>query len=637
MKHLLKRIDYLAILRIVAIYAFASALWIYLSDHVVGFLIRDTATIIRISVFKGFLFIILTSFLLYKLIARYILGAKQADLALLQSENRLNKAQEIAHLGSWELDVVSNTLTWSDEVYRILGLQPQGFIATYEAFLEAVHPDDRQAVHSSYAESLREGRDTYEIEHRVVRKLTGEIRYVHEKCEHVRNGSGKIIRSVGMIQDITERKGHEDQLLYLANYDILTALPNRNLLNDRFNQAITIEKRHLHRFLAIMLMDLDNFKVVNDTQGHTAGDLLLQEVASRILAAVKNSDTVARLGGDEFVVLPINASTGQDVARIAEQIISALSRPFLIDGREIFLTVSIGIVNYPNDGNSLDVLLKHADVAMYHAKHVGKNNYQFFTDEINNKIHERLAIETQLRRALEREEFILHYQPQIELKTGQLVGVEALLRWQSEDLPNNFVQILEETGLIIAVGEWVLMTACRQLSKWRHAGHDLHLSINISARQFHTINIAERIINIVQNCGCAPGQICLELTESIIMKDSEEIIQKLELLREMGFSLAIDDFGTGFSSLNYLKRMPISELKIDRTFIATLPSSLKDAAIVSTIIQLAYQLNMKVVAEGVETEEQLHFLSENSCHEGQGYFFSKPLPPDEIDLFLTRR
>ena len=455
----------------------------------------------------------------------------------------------------------------------------------------------------------------------------------------LRNDKGDIVSLLGITSNITERKRQEEQLLYLANYDILTGLPNRNLLTDRFQQAAAIETRH-HTFLAVMLMDLDNFKFVNDTMGHAVGDVLLKEVASRIQAAVRTSDTVARLGGDEFVLVPVNISSSQDVAKVAEQIISALSTPFSINGREIFLTVSIGIANYPQDGDSLDVLLKHADIAMYHAKHLGKNNYQFFTEEINKRIHDRLSTETLLRKALERKEFLLHYQPVIELKTGRVVGMEALLRWQPEGEklipPNNFILLLEETGLIIPVGEWVLRTACRQLNTWRQDGHDLHLSVNISARQFHTANIAEHISEIVQHCGCTPRQICLELTESIIMNDSEETIQKLDLLRSMGFSLAIDDFGTGFSSLNYLKRLPMSELKIDRTFIASLPANSKDAAIVNTIIQMANHLKMKVVAEGVETEEQLHFLSDNGCHEVQGYYFSKPLPPDEFDVSQLR-
>jgi diguanylate cyclase (GGDEF)-like protein/PAS domain S-box-containing protein len=511
-----------------------------------------------------------------------------------------------------------------------------------ESFDEVKGKSAYQIIDPEYAEDFR--KLTAEVFQGKVGSLVfkmngikGRPLWLDTHAAPLKNDKGEIVSLLGITRNITERKEHEEQLLYLANYDILTGLPNRNLLNDRFRQAVALENRH-HTFLAIMLMDLDNFKFVNDTLGHAIGDLLLREIAGRVRSAVRTTDTVARLGGDEFVVIPVNVTSSQEVVRVAGQIISALSRPFSIEGREIFLTVSIGIVTYPQDGDTLDILLKHADVAMYHAKHLGKNNFQFFTEEINARIHNRLAMETRLRRALEREQFLLYYQPLVDVKTGRIVGMEALIRWQPESgeiiCPDEFILLLEETGLIIPVGEWVLRTACRQLKAWQEAGHDLNLSVNISARQFYAANSAERIIKIVRGSGCLPAKIRLEVTESIIMKDSEEIIRKLELLRKTGFSLAIDDFGTGFSSLSYLKRLPITELKIDRTFIASLPGSRRDAAIVTTIIQMADQLNMKVVAEGVETAEQLQFLSENACHEVQGYYFSRPCPADEVPLSL---
>ena len=449
----------------------------------------------------------------------------------------------------------------------------------------------------------------------------------------LRDDSGEIVSLLGITRNITKRKKYEEQLLYQANYDTLTGLPNRNLLNDLFIQSIAVKDRD-SSFLALMLMDLDNFKFVNDTLGHPAGDLLLIDVAKRIQTVVRKGDTVARLGGDEFVVVPGNVAGSREVARVAEQILAALSEPFSVEGREVYLTASIGIVVYPHDGDSLDILLKHADVAMYHAKHLRKNNFQFFTAEINSRIHERLAKESKLRRALEKKEFLLYYQPLIELRTRRVLGMEALLRWQPAGgellLPEKFIPLLEETGLIIPIGEWVLINACQQLNEWRQAGHDIRLSVNISARQFHSINIVERISKIVRQSGCLPSQICLELTESVIMEDSEGNIKKLMHLREMGFSLSIDDFGTGFSSLNYLKRLPISEIKIDRTFVKGLPSNVSDTAIVNTIIHMANYLGMNVVAEGIETEEQMLFLSNNACDIGQGYFFSEPLLPNEL-------
>lgn len=463
--------------------------------------------------------------------------------------------------------------------------------------------------------------------------VKGRPLWLHTLAVPLRDDSGEIVSLLGITRNITERKKYEEQLLYQANYDILTGLPNRNLLNDRFTRAAA-DKERSQSFVPLMLMDLDNFKFVNDTLGHPAGDLLLVEVARRIRGVVTKGDTVARLGGDEFVVVPGNAVDSQDVVTAAEQILAAFSGPFFIEGREIFLTVSIGIVVYPQDGDTLDQLLQHADAAMYHAKHRGKNNFQFFTTEIDSRIRERLAMESRLRRALDKNEFHLHYQPLIDLRTKRVAGMEVLLRWQPAGdallLPDKFIPLLEETGLIIPVGEWVLGKACRQLNEWHHAGRDVRFSVNISARQFHAPDIVERISGIVRRNGCLPSQICLELTESAIMEDCEANIDKLARLKEMGFSLSIDDFGTGFSSLNYLKRLPITEIKIDRTFVKGLPENSNDAAIVNTIIHMANYLGLNVVAEGIETEEQARFLAINGCDKGQGYYFSVPLPPDEL-------
>ena len=441
-------------------------------------------------------------------------------------------------------------------------------------------------------------------------------------------------------RNITERKKYEEQLIYQANYDTLTGLPNRNHLNELFNQAISDRKRKKN-IAALLLIDVDNFKLVNDTFGHAAGDVLLQEVANRLRGTLRDIDMVARWGGDEFVVIPGNLSKNKDVASVAELILSVLSQPFSVDEREIFLSASIGIVIYPEDGDSLDILLKHADVAMYNAKHLGKNNYKFFTAELVKRIHERLAMETRLRRALERNEYTLLYQPLLDVKTGRVVGMEALLRWQPEGqemiLPDTFISLLEETGLIIPVGEWVLRNSCRQLKEWCQSGHNLRLSVNISARQFHASNIVKRLISIVHDSGCTPDQICLELTESIIMQDAKETIKKLEFLTKVGFSLAIDDFGMGFSSLNYLKRLPISELKIDKSFISGLPASMDDAAIVNTIIAMANNLRLSVIAEGIETKEQLCFLSQTDCNIVQGFYLGKPAYPGQLDLMLANQ
>jgi diguanylate cyclase (GGDEF)-like protein/PAS domain S-box-containing protein len=444
---------------------------------------------------------------------------------------------------------------------------------------------------------------------------------------------------VGSILDITERKQFEQQLMYQANHDSLTGLPNRNLLNDRLSQALAYENRH-RELLAVMLIDLDNFKVVNDTLGHSSGDVLLLEVAKRFRRCVRQYDTVARLGGDEFVILMTDVENIQNFARIADKILAAFSEPFSIACHEVFVTASIGMATYPADGVTAEALLKNADTAMYHVKEQGKNGYQFFAEEMNLKVQERLTTETRLRKALERQEFFLLYQPRVDVASGRIAGVEALLRWQPEDgeviMPNDFIPLLEETGLIVAVGEWVLKAVCSQGKAWQTAGlPPLIISVNVSARQFHQQNLSQKVGEILQETGFPPQYLEIELTESIIIQDVEDTILKLDRLKKMGVRLSIDDFGTGYSSLCYLKRFPIDILKIDRSFVNGLTTDPDDATIVSTIIAMAHNLNMNVVAEGVENRKQLQFIDRHGCKEVQGFLFSRPIAPDSIaEMFL---
>jgi len=447
---------------------------------------------------------------------------------------------------------------------------------------------------------------------------------------------------VGSILDITDRKRFEEQLMYQANHDSLTGLPNRNLLNDRLNHALAYEDRH-KELLAVMLIDLDNFKVINDTMGHSSGDLLLLEVAKRLQSCVRQYDTVARLGGDEFVLLLTDVEHIQSLAKISDKILSLFKESFLVAGHEIFVTTSIGIATFPADGVTADALLKNADTAMYHAKQLGRNGYQFFAEEMNLKVHERLSMETRLRRALERCEFLLLYQPRVDVASGAITGAEALLRWQPEGeevvMPNDFIPLLEETGLIVQVGEWVMRQVCLQGVEWLAAGvPPLIISVNVSARQFHQKNLPEKIEEILRETGFPAELLEIELTESIIIQDVEETILKLDRLKEMGVRLSIDDFGTGYSSLSYLKRFPIDILKIDRSFVKGLTTDPDDATIVSTIIAMAHNLKMNVVAEGVENGKQLQFVDQQGCEEVQGFFFSQPIAPESItDLILSRK
>lgn len=462
--------------------------------------------------------------------------------------------------------------------------------------------------------------------------------YFHTVKFPLHDARGSVEAVGGILVDITERKRFEEQLLYQATHDYLTGLPNRSLLHDRLEEALNFEYHH-KGLLALLLLDLDNFKVINDTFGHAAGDILLKDVSEKLKHNLRLYDTFARLGGDEFVILIRDTERNLDIGRIASRILSIFETPLMVKGQEVFVTASIGISMFPADGATSEMLLKNADAAMFHAKKKGKNNYQFFTEEINADVHERLAMETKLRRALEREEFFLHYQPRVELTSGRISGMEALLRWRPEGgrvvSPSEFIPVLEETGLIVPVEEWVLRTACTQAQEWQENGLPVvKLAVNISARHFSQENLPDKIAQTLFETGFEARNLEIELTESIIMKDVSESVKKLDNLKSMGITFSIDDFGTGYSSLSYLKRFPIDVLKIDRSFVDGIPHDASDTTISTTVIAMAHNLNMAVVAEGVETLEQLSFLADNDCDEYQGFYFSRPIPAEEFAALL---
>ena len=450
--------------------------------------------------------------------------------------------------------------------------------------------------------------------------------------------SGEASHYIAVFADISERKSVEERMAYMAQHDFLTDLPNRVLLMDRLAQAIAHAERD-SRKVAIMFLDLDTFKVINDTLGHQVGDQLLQEVANRIRSTARASDTVSRQGGDEFVIMLPEVENTDVVALIAMKLLDTIAAPYLICENEIDVTTSIGISVYPEDGLDGDTLIKHADAAMYHAKGKGRNNYQFFTAEMNRRALERMAIDRKLRHALERDEFYLHYQPQVDLRSGRIVGAEALLRWDNFETgmipPGKFIHIAEDNGLIVPIGEWVLREACRQGSEWRERGlPEITMVVNLSVVQFRQRNLGELIKVILRESGLDPSGLELEITEGAVMQDAEAVILLLRKLKDMGVKLAVDDFGTGYSSLSYLKRFPIDKLKIDQSFVRDVTIDLDDAAIVSTIISMAHNLNLKAIAEGVETVEQLDFLRKLECDVMQGYFFSEPLSADDFILLL---
>ena len=449
----------------------------------------------------------------------------------------------------------------------------------------------------------------------------------------------QIVGRVWSFRDITERRQAETRLAYMANYDSVTGLPNRHLLRERLDRAIKHEARS-HRHLAIMFLDLDNFKSINDTLGHDVGDRVLQVVANRLLACLRESDTVARIGGDEFTVLVEDMTTMESIAALAQQIIDSLSLPFPLDGREMFCTVSVGIAIYPDDSESLDGLMKSADSAMYRAKEQGRNTYRFFTEDMHRRAYERLLLENRLRGALKRGEFQLHYQPQIDVASGATVGIEALLRWNDEERglvpPVELIGVLEDTGMIVEVGHWVLEEACAFNQSLREIGlPPIRVAVNISPRQFRQKGLVESIRQILSNTGLGAEYLDLEITESVLV-DAVDAPDVLERLSGMGVRLSIDDFGTGYSSLSYLKRFPIDTLKIDRSFVRDIMTDSDDAAITVAIIALSRSLRLKVLAEGVETAEQLASLRHHGCDEIQGFLYARPMSGDALVAWLRQ-
>ena len=450
----------------------------------------------------------------------------------------------------------------------------------------------------------------------------------------IRDDAGRIVHLVASGVDISERKAAEDWVQFLAQHDLLTGLPNRMLFSDRLAQAIAQAKRQQTQ-LAVLFANLDRFKNINDFLGHPVGNQVLQEASRRLTAAVRETDTVCRQGGDEFILLVQGVSGPEQAAQVAGELLSALSQPYSLAGRELALSASIGIACYPGDGEDAEALVTNADAAMHHAKESGRGQYQFFSPQLNADAHARLLLESDLRQALDRGEFVLNYQPKLDVASHRITGCEALIRWRHPSLglvsPARFIPVAEETGLIVAIGEWVLEEACREAVRLQTAGFPgLLMSVNVSALQLRQEDFVERVSAILARTGLAPALLELEVTESMIMHDVARATRILQRLNDAGVRLAIDDFGTGYSSLAYLKRFPIHVLKIDQSFVRDIMSDPDDAAIVQAIIALAHSLRLGVIAEGVETREQLEFLKAHHCDAVQGYLIAKPLPIEQL-------
>jgi diguanylate cyclase (GGDEF)-like protein len=581
---------------------------------------------------------------------RHVLRAEAMVDDLRRSGESLESAQRIARLGNWEWDLGTGRVMWSEETARLIGFPHSDADPHFHDFLARVHADDATRVVRAL-ESALAGGSPFDLDHRVVGD-DGNVRHLHSQAEVTWDSKGQPVRLSGTVQDITDRKKAESQIRFLAFYDSLTGLPNRLQFREQLKKALAVARRK-HWLVAVMFMDLDNFKRINDTAGHSAGDALLRAVAERLKEAIRATDllsrddlvqtlhgTVARLGGDEFIVLVPDLQRAEDSAKIASRILEAFHQPFQIEGSEVFASTSMGISIFPQDGANAEELLKNADAALYHAKDTGRNNFQFYSPALNDSAFRRLSLESSLRKAIERNEFVVHYQPQVLARDGRLLGVEALIRWNHPDLglvyPGQFIPLAEETGLILSIDEWVLREACLQNARWQRDGlPPIHVAVNLSGHQFRRRDLIERVVAATEAAGLSTRYIELEITESVLMQHAADTLEILNELKGRGFRIAVDDFGTGYSSLAYLKRFRADVLKIDRSFVRDIATSADDAAIVAAIVTLAENLKMTCIAEGVETPLQRGFLHEQGCDLMQGNLFGRPAPT-EVTTGLLR-
>ena len=583
--------------------------------------------------------LILPAIGIYRLLERNIQLQRQADAALKASDHNLADAQRIAHLGSWEWDLLTETVVWSEEACRIAGLVPHSFVPTRPPYLFAVHPEDRGVVEQAMSRAVRDG-GSFSVEHRL-RRPDGTERTVHQQGEVVVDDQGRKIRLVGTVLDITDRKVLEAKLVQQAFHDALTLLPNRAAFLNRLGHALE-KKPGCSGTVAVLFLDLDRFKIVNDSIGHEAGDQALVAIAQRLVTSVRPGDTVARFGGDEFMILLDEADC--DTAReVAERIFAMLRQPLCLMGHETFIAASIGIAMSAIELSRASDLLRAADTALYQAKIAGGLSAVMYRPEMHSQAVARLELETALQPAVNRGEFQLYFQPEVDLSTGHIVGVEALVRWERPGhglvFPDEFIPIAEETGLIVPIGQWVLAEACRQIQAEhvRRPGTAPVVSVNLSARQLKQPDLVNHVERTLRRTGLPAHLLRLEVTESVLAEDLDASSQTLRSLKALGVRLAIDDFGAGYSSLAYLRRLAVDNLKIDRSFVEDMGHNRTDGAIVEAITSLAHAIGMNVTAEGIETSEQLSRVLAAGCDQAQGYYFAEPLPLDKLHRLLSSR
>lgn len=563
---------------------------------------------------------------------------KEAELGRRKSAAGLATAQHLARMGSWETNLLTGEVTASDEFYAIYALDRAKHAVRRETLWEFDYPDDLPAIRHAVAESMKMHRE-YQLDHRIVRR-DGQVRWVHEQGEFTYDQFGRPVGAVGAVLDITDRKHAEEQLAFLAHHDALTSLPNRVTLMRRLELSIA-QALAYGRTTAVLFLDLDRFKNVNDTLGHRAGDLLLKAVAARLSECVRPGDTVARTGGDEFVIVADDVASVDDVGEVGRKILASFVRPFRVGDDELHVTASVGICVYPRDGNEPDTLIRNADTAMYRAKDEGRNRYQLFTEDMHSSVSDRIALEKQLRKALAAGEFELFYQPTVDLVSGAILTAEALLRWRSPErglvLPTVFIGIAEEIGFIGELGAWVFRAAARQAQVWVEAKTPCAVSVNVSGRQLRDAAFVDEVRRAIDDARVDARLIGIEITESAALGDPEIARNVLGECRRLGLHVMLDDFGTHYASLTNLKQLPIDVIKIDRSFVAGLPANADDAAIVNSVIGLGESLHCRVIAEGVEREEQAIWLRERGCKFATGFWFARPLPVKEFSALLAAR
>lgn len=555
-----------------------------------------------------------------------------------ETRDRLDQGLSVANDGIWDWRLDSDKVLFDDRYYTLAGYSPKEFASDLSEWKKRIHPDDLNRVSAEIDLYLADESSSYDSEYRFLCK-NGEYMWIRGRGKiSERDSDEKPVRFIGTLSDITDKKNAERIILHQAHFDVLTDLPNRFLSLDRLSQLLN-EARRSQKLVAVLFLDLDDFKKINDSLGHETGDKLLIEMSERLAGAVRYRDTVGRLGGDEFIILLGGIAKAEDINPVADEIISQFRRPFSIDGRELIMTASVGISVFPENGDDASLLLRNADSAMYHAKERGRNSYLYFTDAMNQEVSRRFALEEQLHLALERREFTVFYQPQIEVSSGRILGAEALLRWSNPVLgnvsPEEFIPIAERSGIIIPLGQYVLTEAIKNTAHWqRESYQSFRIAVNLSPRQFRDPELLSQVEKTVAYFGIAPESLEFEITEGVLMSGHNYIDKALNKLSQLGFGIAMDDFGTGYSSLSYLRNYPFNVLKVDRSFINDLTVDPADRELVNAAIAMAHGLNLKVVAEGVETEEQLAYLKTMACDYAQGYLFGKPMCADDMSAML---